>query len=94
MLWIDAICVNQSDLEERSRQVQKIGMIFGFTKRVIFWLGRPTAEAALLLETLSELETKSFSCLHEDSAIDDVLRNKLWLKTRSMSDWRDCNVLS
>jgi Heterokaryon incompatibility protein (HET) len=37
--WIDAICINQSDLDERSQQVQLMGDIYSGASRVVVWLG-------------------------------------------------------
>ncbi|KUJ09719.1 HET-domain-containing protein, partial [Mollisia scopiformis] len=39
LLWIDAICINQADLEERSEQVQIMAYIYSRAKRVLVWLG-------------------------------------------------------
>jgi hypothetical protein len=38
--WVDAICINQGDEEERSRQVSLMGKIYKYAKEVICWLGR------------------------------------------------------
>lgn len=37
--WIDAICINQSDEEEKSRQVPRMGRIYHNALRVLAWLG-------------------------------------------------------
>lgn len=37
--WIDAICINQSDLDERSRQVRIMPDIYSRASAVIIWLG-------------------------------------------------------
>lgn len=37
--WIDAICINQSDLDERSRQVRIMPDIYSRAMGVIVWLG-------------------------------------------------------
>jgi hypothetical protein len=42
VLWIDAICVNQQALEERSHQVQPMAEIYSKTVRVVAWLGVST----------------------------------------------------
>lgn len=39
VLWADAICINQSNLEERSSQVSIMGPIFERTSTVQIWLG-------------------------------------------------------
>ncbi|KAF5617316.1 heterokaryon incompatibility het-6 [Fusarium tjaetaba] len=38
-LWVDAICINQSDVQEKSRQVAMMGEIFTEAVGVISWLG-------------------------------------------------------
>lgn len=38
-LWIDAICINQADLEERSEQVQLMTHIYSRATKVLVWLG-------------------------------------------------------
>ncbi|KAK3116040.1 hypothetical protein LTR53_003988 [Teratosphaeriaceae sp. CCFEE 6253] len=37
--WIDALCINQKDIEERNSQVQKMDRIYQFSSTVIIWLG-------------------------------------------------------
>ncbi|KAF8859326.1 heterokaryon incompatibility, partial [Acephala macrosclerotiorum] len=39
LVWIDAICVNQEDLDERSQQVMLMRNIYSPARRVIVWLG-------------------------------------------------------
>src|SRR6202044_2534231 len=39
MIWIDAICINQGDLAERSEQVCKMKSIFEQAKQEMVWLG-------------------------------------------------------
>ncbi len=43
VLWVDAICINQQDVEERSKQVLRMGSIYHRAATVRAWLG-PTAE--------------------------------------------------
>ncbi|CVK91807.1 related to heterokaryon incompatibility protein het-6 [Fusarium mangiferae] len=38
-LWVDAICINQSDVQEKSQQVAMMGEIFTNAVGVISWLG-------------------------------------------------------
>ncbi|KAH7402192.1 hypothetical protein DE146DRAFT_457811 [Phaeosphaeria sp. MPI-PUGE-AT-0046c] len=39
-LWIDAICINQSDKEEKALQVAMMGEIYESAEHVAVWLGR------------------------------------------------------
>lgn len=38
-LWVDAVCINQKNVEERSWQVQMMGRIYSTAARVVIWLG-------------------------------------------------------
>lgn len=38
-IWIDAICINQEDIQERNSQVAIMDRIFGSARTVICWLG-------------------------------------------------------
>lgn len=39
LLWIDALCIDQSDLEERNSQVAMMNIIYAGAAEVILWLG-------------------------------------------------------
>lgn len=38
-LWIDALCINQADIEERNVQVSRMKQIYSNASRVLIWLG-------------------------------------------------------
>ncbi len=40
LLWIDAICINQGNLDERSQQVAMMGTIYAKARSLTIWLGR------------------------------------------------------
>ncbi|KAF2623123.1 HET-domain-containing protein [Macroventuria anomochaeta] len=42
-LWIDALCINQEDLEEKGHQVARMGRVYHEANRVIVWLGEDQA---------------------------------------------------
>jgi hypothetical protein len=39
VLWVDALCINQDDVEERTEQVQLMGHIYAHCEEVIAYLG-------------------------------------------------------
>lgn len=51
-LWIDAICIDQQNLEERGHQVKKMGDIYHTTRQVIIWLGPATDYGAFAVRIL------------------------------------------
>jgi hypothetical protein len=59
VLWVDALCINQSDKDEKSWQVQQMAAIYSRARATISWLGPPSADSKLALETLAELDKKT-----------------------------------
>ncbi|OAL43357.1 hypothetical protein IQ07DRAFT_552588 [Pyrenochaeta sp. DS3sAY3a] len=46
--WIDALCIDQSNVIERNHQVQQMGQIFSNAETVLMWLGiKPELESTL-----------------------------------------------
>lgn len=39
LLWIDTLCINQSDLIEKNHQVAMMGEIYTQTRKTLIWLG-------------------------------------------------------
>jgi hypothetical protein len=55
-LWVDAICSNQAENEEKGHQVQHMGQIYERARMVVVWLGRESGQEAFkLLQTLAKL---------------------------------------
>ncbi|KAI0544137.1 heterokaryon incompatibility protein-domain-containing protein [Xylaria curta] len=40
-IWVDSICINQSDVDERSREVQLMHLIYSNACQVLIWLDEP-----------------------------------------------------
>ncbi|KAH7627231.1 heterokaryon incompatibility protein-domain-containing protein [Sordaria sp. MPI-SDFR-AT-0083] len=51
-IWIDAICINQGDNEEKGHQVQSMAKIYAKASRVIVWLGKEAAGSDQALEKI------------------------------------------
>ena len=39
VIWVDAVCINQHDIAERSSQVALMPCIYAWAKNVLIWLG-------------------------------------------------------
>jgi hypothetical protein len=55
-IWIDAVCINQEDNEEKAWQVRMMKDIYIKAKSSIGWLGLPDEVSRLALETVWEAE--------------------------------------
>ena len=66
VLWIDAICVNQQDLKERSCQVRRMADLYRLAERVVVWLGPEKKDSGYGLRVLRDLSSKiTADWLHE-----------------------------
>ncbi len=77
VLWIDAICVDQKNLQERSQQVARMVDIFSLANRVVVWLGPESHGSALALKSLgsvgSEVKVDWDSKFYEAKVTTDSL---------------------
>jgi len=55
VLWIDAICINQPDNEEKSIQIRKMGSIYRKAGRVVVWLGPASDHSQRAVDVLDHL---------------------------------------
>lgn len=52
VLWIDSLCINQGDNEDKARQIQFMAQIYGAARDVIVWLGEAADNSDEALEAL------------------------------------------
>ncbi|RYP78247.1 hypothetical protein DL771_000724 [Monosporascus sp. 5C6A] len=52
VIWIDAICINQGDANEKGQQVQSMANIYAKASRVIVWLGEAAADSDQAIEDI------------------------------------------
>jgi hypothetical protein len=61
ILWIDAICINQNNQQERRHQVQQMGRIYKAAERVVIWLGQGTKETDLVMDFMKQQHDRNVS---------------------------------
>jgi Heterokaryon incompatibility protein (HET) len=49
-LWVDSICINQGDGQEKSEQVRMMGKIYESAKWVFVWLGDAANDSDLVMD--------------------------------------------
>ena len=54
-MWVDAVCINQADVDERNHQLKRMRSIYGLSYRTLIWLGEDS-QTDNSAETLSRLE--------------------------------------
>lgn len=68
-LWVDAICINQQDWQEKSRQIRRMKNIYGDAHEVIAWLGEGENESDKAINLVQALSEASFNDCGEELEI-------------------------
>jgi Heterokaryon incompatibility protein (HET) len=58
LLWIDAVCINQTNAAERSKQVSLMTEIYKYAKQVIVWLGESSHDSLRAMHFLDIIAQK------------------------------------
>lgn len=66
-LWIDAICINQSDDTERSWQVNEMRTIFSQASLVYNWLGPQADDSDVAMKLLNSIGERVLEAGHDDA---------------------------
>ncbi|KAH7074873.1 heterokaryon incompatibility protein-domain-containing protein, partial [Paraphoma chrysanthemicola] len=73
-LWIDAMCIDQRNLAERSQQVRQMATIYGNAQEVLVWLGK-----SVRLDGIIEWVQQSHT-VEENSRLDKICSNPYWTR--------------
>jgi len=46
LLWVDALCINQTDVEEKNKQVMRMKEIYSVSRKVFVWMGEEITDEA------------------------------------------------
>lgn len=52
IIWVDAVCINQDNDQEKEKQIQLMAKIYGQASRVVVWLGETADNSDLAFETI------------------------------------------
>ena len=87
-LWVDALCINQEDVEERGRQVKSMAWIYGTSSRVVVWLGEASQGDGALVAAAADQVWNAGEPLQSlqlfeaiKKAVDSLLRRP-WFQRR------------
>lgn len=64
-IWIDALCINQTDIEERNHQVQQMTLLYQNASEVVIWLEKAVGDFRI------------FSCINEFGQWQGSMRSVL-----------------
>ncbi|KAI0182219.1 heterokaryon incompatibility protein-domain-containing protein, partial [Xylaria flabelliformis] len=61
MVWIDAVCINQNDKNERGHQVQLMPRIYSSAKRVLIYIGERTIDSDFCFHALGSSSMNTYN---------------------------------
>ncbi|KAK0621040.1 heterokaryon incompatibility protein-domain-containing protein, partial [Immersiella caudata] len=59
LLWVDAVCIDQANTEERNSQVRLMGDVYRSANLVIVWLGNGDEQTDWLFDTLNHGQSRT-----------------------------------
>ncbi|KAJ9610314.1 hypothetical protein H2200_005091 [Cladophialophora chaetospira] len=86
-LWIDAICINQEDLEERAQAVQHMGEVYSSAINVVAWLENKKLDKSLNVGTeLQDNEERAQAVQHMGEMYSSATKVVAWLENKMLDE--------
>ena len=95
VLWIDSICIDQRNIEERNSQVMLMGSIYRRARGVLAWLGEGTTNSSVAIGFLKRLNDE-FTLLEQGdhlSSLEKVQRWRMICELEPSSSWHSLREL-
>jgi hypothetical protein len=92
IIWIDAVCIDQDDPQERGHQVAQMGKIYSNAENVISWLGPGSEEIGRLFSVVESIyrthppgtpftfPANAYNNSEHQAAFDDFVSRKYWTR--------------
>ncbi|PMD20744.1 HET-domain-containing protein [Hyaloscypha hepaticicola] len=87
IIWIDAICIDQKNDEEKAQQIQLMAKIYSQASRVLVWLGEAADNSDQALKEIRAAGRKAIHSLNNETirlAIDKLLKRdwfqRIWVR--------------
>jgi hypothetical protein len=77
-VWIDALCIDQGQNDERNHQVQQMGKIFSSAQRVIAWIGKKPQIASLFRYLREKMRDEQFFDADHYLELYDFCKDVYW----------------
>ncbi|KAH9203704.1 heterokaryon incompatibility protein-domain-containing protein [Leptodontidium sp. 2 PMI_412] len=74
VMWIDAICINQADINERNKQVSFMREIYASAKRVVIWIGPEQGESERAMGLLRKMGKEALKDVFDKDKLSRLQR--------------------
>lgn len=92
IMWIDAICINRNDIQERGHQVGRMASIYEQARQVIFWLGTATVETDRAFDLMHEFELRVLNQCCVGWPLRDTRWQSLWADAKMRASLRHNDI--
>ncbi|KAI0906225.1 heterokaryon incompatibility protein-domain-containing protein [Ustulina deusta] len=96
ILWVDAVCINQKDTNEKTQQVAIVGDIYHAASQVLAWIGEPSivskSEPSVVEESRDSLQDPQKLEWYTDN--DIPLMRQFFTNEHTFDDWPVIGALS
>ena len=94
IIWVDAVCINQENEQEKEHQIQSMAKIYGKASRVIVWLGERADDSDGALEAIRAVDKPTNTSNKEmiQQAILPLLQRpwfrRIWVRQQTFDNIR------
>jgi hypothetical protein len=96
IIWVDAVCIDQDNLEEREQQVKLMPKIYSKAHRIIVWLGEAADNSDEALEAIRIAAGKQSTNSSNDETIQQSILKllqrpwfqRIWVRKQSLDNIR------
>jgi hypothetical protein len=96
IIWVDAICIDQNNSEERKQQVQLMAKIYSKAHRVIIWLGVAKDHSDKALEAIRiAADKQSTNSSNNETIQQSIVKllhrpwfQRIWVREQSLNNIR------
>ncbi|KAK1996097.1 HET-domain-containing protein [Colletotrichum falcatum] len=83
ILWVDALCIDQSNIKERGHQVAWMGKVYENAERVLFWLGHVPYDCKDLVLSLNAFKREVPREAWVNWTLDDSRWSHIWTRLQT-----------
>lgn len=71
-IWVDSVCINQEDTDDRTNQVKRMTQIYRDALGVFIWLGLSTTTTSVAVDLIHDLNAKGPSLLEYSKGVNFI----------------------
>jgi hypothetical protein len=93
IIWVDAVCINQADDQEKVYQIQYMTEIYGQASRVITWLGEGTDDSDQAFKDIRNVAEDEVTDSLEETNQEAILKvlerpwfRRIWVREQTVNN--------